>query len=70
MTNTSKKYNLNTTDLKKIGVGALMAIIGALLTFLTETLGEIDLGQWTPIIVSGWSVFANLIRKFISDYSS
>jgi hypothetical protein len=62
----SKRWSLNKEDLKKIAIGAAMALIGALLSYLTEIVGQIDLGQWTPVVVSGWSILANVIRKLIA----
>lgn len=64
----SKRYSLAREDLKKIGIGAGVAISGALLTYVSETLTQIDFGEWTPIVVSVWSIVANMVRKFISEY--
>jgi hypothetical protein len=65
----SQRFELNSTDLKKIGTGAIIAILGALLTYGTETIGNVELGQWTPIVVAVFSIIANTIRKFIVDNS-
>ena len=66
----SIKYTLNTTDLKKIGTGAMVATIGALLTYLTQVITQIDFGQWTPIVVAVYGVLANIVRKFLAGYSA
>jgi len=63
----SKRFNLNKEDLGKIATGALMAVIGALLTYITETIGQVDLGDYTPIVVAIWSIVANIARKCIAE---
>ncbi|MCK9370235.1 hypothetical protein M0R04_10045 [Candidatus Dojkabacteria bacterium] len=68
--NGSISKELNSIDWKKIGTGALIAVIGALLTYLTQVVSGLDLGAFTPIVVSGWSILANITRKWITDYST
>lgn len=63
----SKLYKLNAEDLKKIGVGALVAVSGALLTYLTEAITQIDWGEMTPVIMALWSVLANVARKALTN---
>lgn len=63
----SQRYTLNKEDLKKIGIGALMAILGALLTYVTETIGQVELGDYTPIVVAVWSIVANIARKYLLE---
>ena len=63
----SKRFSLNKEDGKKILVGALMAIIGALLTYITETIGQIELGDYTPTVVALWSITANIARKYLLE---
>jgi len=70
MENTSVRFSLNSIDWKKIGIGAVVAVVGALLTYLTPVITGLDLGAWTPIVVTFWSVLANIVRKFIADYST
>lgn len=69
MESTSKRFSLNKSDLQKIGTGALIAISGALLTYLTKVVADIDFGVYTPVAVAIFSVLANAGRKFIADYS-
>lgn len=69
MESTSKRFSLNKSDLQKIGTGALIAISGALLTYLTKVIADIDFGVYTPVAVAIFSVLANAGRKFIADYS-
>lgn len=63
----SKRFNLNKEDLGKIATGALIAIIGALLTYITETIGQVELGDYTPIVVAVWSIVANIARKYLLE---
>ena len=63
----SQRYSLNKEDLKKIGTGALMAIAGALLTYITETIGQVELGDYTPLVVAVWSIVANIARKYLLE---
>lgn len=48
---------------KKIAIGAGIAAVGAVLTFLAEALADVDFGVWTPFVSAGLSVAANAVRK-------
>lgn len=64
----SQQMELNKTDWKKIAVGAGVAVAGAILTYITDTLPNVDLGaNWTPIVVALWSVIANVARKYLTE---
>ena len=63
----SARYQLNKVDLKKIGRGCLIALIGAILTYFTEVIPTIELGQYTPLVVVFWSIITNTVRKFIQQ---
>lgn len=63
----SKRFNLNKEDGKKILIGALVAITGAFLTYITETIGQVELGDYTPIVVAVWSIIANIVRKYLLE---
>lgn len=63
----SKKYSLNKSDLLSVGRGLLIACIGAVLTYLTEQIPNIDFGAYTPIVVAAWGVIANIVRKFLTE---
>ena len=65
----SKRYSLNKQDLKKIGIGSLIAIAGALLTYCSEIVGEIDWGVYTPVVVSIAGILINAGRKFLTGKS-
>jgi len=66
----STRFSLNSIDWQKIGIGAGVAIAGALLTYLTPIVTGLDLGAFTPIVVALWSVIVNVVRKWIADYTA
>lgn len=59
------RYTLCKEDAKKIGKGAVIAILGALLTYLSEVIVDVDFGQYTPIVMAIWSVLVNIVRKWV-----
>lgn len=62
----SKKLNLIKEDLKKIAIGAVVAGAGAVLTYATQELSNIDYGEWTPVITALMSILANTVRKWLT----
>ena len=65
----SKRFSLSSYDWKKVGICAGVAVAGALLTYLTPIITGLDLGALTPIVVAVWSIIANIVRKWIADYT-
>lgn len=63
----SPKWSLNSIDWKKIGIGALVAIVGAVLTYSQQVIMKVDFGTWSPIVMIVNSTIVNLVRKFIAD---
>lgn len=63
----SSSLSLNGNDYKKLGVGLAIAVTGAIITYITEWISGASFGEATPLIVAGWSVVVNIIRKFIAD---
>lgn len=63
----SKKYTLDKTDWAKVGVGLLVALSGVALEQVTEIVLDTDFGQWTGVVVAGYSVLANTVRKWLKD---
>lgn len=61
----SKRFTLNQGDVIKILTGAGIAMGGALVTYLTQIVGEIDLKEWTPVFVAIASIGINALKKFI-----
>lgn len=60
----SKKYTLNKEDITKIAVGAGVAIAGALITYASTVVTQIDFGLYTPFVVAGVSIAVNAVRKY------
>lgn len=52
---------------KRFAAGAGVVVAGALLTYVTNWLTGVNFGAYTPIIMSVWSIIANLVRKWVSD---
>ena len=61
----SEKFKLNKEDMKKIAIGAGVAIAGAVLTYITEVIPNVDFGSYTPVVVALFSILANAVRKLI-----
>lgn len=57
---------LNSTDLKKIGKGALIAFIGAGIPATVEYLSGIDFGPWRYPVMAAVSIFANTVLKLLN----
>jgi hypothetical protein len=66
----SKRFALNNADLKKIGKGAIIAVLGALLTYGTEYFAKVDYGIYGPAFAALWAVFVNVAWKYLKDNSS
>lgn len=58
---------LVTEDWKKVGKGAVIAVIGALLTYGTTFVTTYSFGNYTPLVVAVWSVLVNLGWKCIKS---
>lgn len=65
----SGRYQLSVEDLKKIGVGLLIAAGGAALTYLAEIIPNVDFGIYAPVAVAVASVLINAGRKFLASLS-
>ena len=61
----SEKLKISKVDLIKIGKGALIAGSGAILTYLTSAITTLDFGAYTPMVVAGFGILVNFLRKFI-----
>ena len=61
----SEKYQLNKKDGLKILKGLAIAMGGAVLTFATEMIPQVEWGQWTPVVVAASSVLINAVWKWI-----
>lgn len=63
---TSQKFSLNSLDWKKIGKWALIAIAGALFTYVESIITTIDFGTYTPIVMAINSVLVNVVAKWLA----
>lgn len=61
---------MNKEKLISVGKGAAIAIIGMLLTYLTQYVSNTDLGSMTPLVVACFSVLVNALRKYIEPEST
>lgn len=62
----SEKYKLNKEDGLKLLKGAGIAGAGAVVVYLLEIVPNIEFGKWTPLIVAGMGILANLTRKWLN----
>ncbi len=53
-------------DIVKVAKGAAIAAAGAVLTYVTHWVSGADFGAYTPMIVAGWSIAANALRKLVT----
>jgi len=65
----SKRFALNKEDGMKILIGACIAMGGALLTYLSSILTQIDFGVYTPVVVAIASILINAGKKFLEGKS-
>jgi hypothetical protein len=65
----SRRFALDGADLRKLGTGFLVALVGAGATFLSDAATSLDFGRWSPFVSMAVSVVVNAIRKWIADNS-
>lgn len=63
----SASLSLNKEDLRKVSIGSLIALSGALITILTEVIAKVDFGAWTPVVAAVSAVVVNLLRIWVSN---
>lgn len=66
-TENSQLFKLNELDWQKIGNGALIVVISALLTYLSEWLPKIDFGVAIPLVMAFWGIVVNVVRKWLTN---
>ena len=64
---TSEKRALILEDVQSVARGAIIAGVGALLTYLLEGLMKIDFGSATPAVVALLSIAINVVRKYFTE---
>ena len=63
----TNKFKLTKTDCSKLAKGIGVACAGATLTYLSEWAASPDVGDYTPLVVAGMSVFVNFLRKWLTN---
>jgi hypothetical protein len=66
----SRRFALDAADMRKLGTGFLVALVGALATFLSDLTTSIDFGLWSPFVGMAISVAVNFLRKWMTDNSA
>lgn len=64
----SPSFTIDKKGLIKVVKGALIAGIGAVLTYLEANIGSISFGDFTPLVVAINSVIVNFARKYFVSY--
>lgn len=59
------KMTMTKDNWKKVGRGALIAMGGALLTYLAQFISSTDFGVWTPLVVSIGGIIINMGREYL-----
>ena len=63
----TKRFTFTQEKLLSILKGAVIAMVGALLTYLTKVISGEDFQEFTPLIMAGWSIVANVVKKYIEE---
>lgn len=58
-------FTFDKETMKKILKGALIAVSGALLTYIAQYVSSTDFGVYTPLVVSVSSILINAGKEFI-----
>lgn len=61
----NNQFKFTKENLIKIVKGALIAIGGALFTYLAQFISSTDFGQWTPVVVALGGILINAGRELI-----
>ena len=59
--------NLNKNDFRKILLGSMVAVGGALLLYLSIALGATDFGVWNPLATAFCGIIVNAVRLYVTD---
>jgi hypothetical protein len=66
----SPQFTLTQDDFKSIGRGALIAVGGALITYLLQVIPNLHMGEWTPVIVAVSAILLNAAKKYLDGPKS
>ncbi len=65
---TSNPFSFKNLDWTKVGRGALFAIAGALLTYLTQLIPSLNIpAVYLPVVTAVLSIGANVLHKFVQE---
>lgn len=64
---TSGKGELIPEDIKSLLIGLGITLTGAFLTYMTQYISGHDFGTYTPIVVAVWSLFVNIVKKYVTE---
>ena len=67
---TSRRYALDRVDLRKLGTGFVIALVGAAATWLSDAATSLDFGMWSPFVAMAISVAVNAMRKWAAENST
>lgn len=65
--NMNNAFSLSKADAISVAKGLGIALAGAALTYLTSYISNTNFGVYTPVVVAGWSVIVNFVRKFVPN---
>lgn len=63
------RFSIDKAGWIKVWKGALIAVGGALLTYVAQTAGGMDFGVYTPIVASALAILINAARVWLTDYT-
>jgi hypothetical protein len=63
----SPAYSLNTSDLISVGKNALLVGLAAVLTYIGDNMGKLDLGSMSALVVPVVVVVLNSAIKWAKD---
>ncbi len=63
----SARFKLDKSDLLSLLRGLGDVTTGAILTYLGEWVASTDFGDWTPLVVAGFSLVSKFVRKWLKD---
>jgi len=67
MSKGSIPMTLNSIDVKKVLMGAVVAGLGAALLYILQWLGHLDFGIFGPAVAAVLAVLVNLVRKWLGQ---
>jgi len=59
-------FSFDQATMVKIGKGILIAVGGALITYLAQFVGNTNFGVYTPVVVSVSAIIINIVKEYIA----